>query len=70
MSKAVQAGTEDGACVSAGEATRIFARMRSAYPTMERVARMPAEALDALNVEGVSWELSQRTCPGADNPVR
>lgn len=66
----MQPRTEDGACVSKGEAARIVAEMHGAYPTKERVARMPPETLDALNIEGVSWELSGRTCPGADNPAR
>jgi glyoxylase-like metal-dependent hydrolase (beta-lactamase superfamily II) len=68
--RAVKEASEDGPCVSAAEARRILASVALAYPTQERVARMPPEALDALNVEGVAWELTGRTCPGTQNPIR
>jgi hypothetical protein len=31
---------------------------------------MPGEVLDNLNVEGVGFELTGRTCPGRQNPIR
>lgn len=62
--------SEAGPCVSAAEARQVLAGMRDAFPVEERVARMPTAALDQLNIEGVRFELTGRTCPGAENPVR
>jgi glyoxylase-like metal-dependent hydrolase (beta-lactamase superfamily II) len=67
---AIRPESEDGSCVSAPEAQRVLARMRQAYPVVERVARMPSAALDQLNIEGVNFELTGRSCPGTPNPIR
>ena len=70
VERATRKDTEGGPCVTAEEGRRILADVRRQYPTHERVARMPAEALDALNLEGVGWELTGHACPGAPNPIR
>jgi len=70
VQRATQPDSEGGPCVAAAEGQRVLAVIRRDYPTDERVARMPPEALDSLNLEGVSWELTGRTCPGAANPIR
>jgi len=62
--------SEAGLCVSPAEARQVLAAMRAAFPVEERVARMPAAALDQLNIEGVRFELTGRTCPGVEDPVR
>lgn len=70
VQQATRGDTEGGACVTRAEGQGILRFMHREHPTDGRVARMPSEALDALNVEGVSWELTGRTCPGAKNPIR
>lgn len=59
-----------GGCVSPAEARRVLAHMHRTYPVDQRVARMPVDALDQLNIEGVHFELTGRSCPGMKNPVR
>jgi glyoxylase-like metal-dependent hydrolase (beta-lactamase superfamily II) len=70
IQQATRAATAGGTCVTRAEGQRILRFMRREYPTDGRVARMPSEALDALNLEGVNWELTGRTCPGTENPIR
>lgn len=70
VATAVDSGSESGACVAQAEAEQVLIDIRGAFPTEEGVARMPPDALDALNIEGVSYELSGRTCPGVENPIR
>jgi len=59
-----------GSCVSPAEARQLLAGMHRAFPVEQRVARMPVAVLDQLNIEGVRFELTGRTCPGANDPVR
>ncbi len=70
MAKAVAPASPDGACVTKAEAAALLIEMRRAFPTDEGVARMPPDDLDALNIAGVSYELSGKTCPGVENPIR
>lgn len=70
VATAIDPGSASGACVAKAEATPMLIEMRRTFPTVEGVARMPPDALDALNIEGVSYELSGTTCPGVENPVR
>jgi glyoxylase-like metal-dependent hydrolase (beta-lactamase superfamily II) len=70
VERATRRDTDGGPCVTAPEGQRILAAIRRDHATDERVARMPPDALDGLNLEGVSWELTGRACPGAANPVR
>ena len=70
VTRATGATSDAAACISAEEGERILATMRREHPTVARVARMPEGVLDALNLEGVDWELTGKTCPGTANPVR
>ncbi len=70
VTTAVDPGSAGGACVTKAEAASLLIEMRRAFPTVEGVARMPPDDLDALNIKGVSYELSGKTCPGVENPVR
>jgi len=70
VAAAVDPGSADGACVAKAEAKGILIEMRRTYPTTDSVARMPPDDLEALNIEGVSYELSGKACPGVENPVR
>jgi glyoxylase-like metal-dependent hydrolase (beta-lactamase superfamily II) len=70
VQRATRSDSDAGACLGAAESKRILAEVQSAYPTDAVVARMPPEALDALNLEGVSWELTGKSCPGTQNPIR
>jgi glyoxylase-like metal-dependent hydrolase (beta-lactamase superfamily II) len=67
---ATRPGSEDGSCVSPAEARRVLTYVRRSYPANDRVALMPGEVLDGLNIEGVGFELTGRTCPGRQNPIR
>lgn len=69
VATAIDPGSAGGACVVKAEATPMLIEMRRTFPTVEGVARMPPDNLDALNIEGVSYELSRKTCPGVENPV-
>ena len=70
VTRATGATSDAGACVSAEEGERVLVTMRREHPTDAPVARLPEGVLDALNLEGVNWELTGKTCPGTANPVR
>jgi glyoxylase-like metal-dependent hydrolase (beta-lactamase superfamily II) len=67
---AVQPTSPGQRCLSAEEAARVLGAVRAAFPVEQRVARMPAEALDQLNLAGVAAELGSGVCPGPPNPIR
>lgn len=70
VATAIAPASAGGACVTPAEAAPLLIEMRRSFPTNESVARMPPDNLDALNIEGVNFELSGKTCPGVENPVR
>jgi hypothetical protein len=68
--EAAAAGSAQGACITASEATALLARMRQTWPTDGVVAKMPPDALDQLNIEGAGHEIGAASCEGRTNPVR
>jgi len=68
--KAIAADSPGGACVTAKEAAGLLDDMRRTWPTDAIVAKMPADALNQLNIEGVGHEMGATACEGRKNPVR
>jgi glyoxylase-like metal-dependent hydrolase (beta-lactamase superfamily II) len=62
--------SDGGACITKREAEVLLATIRREWPAKGVVAKMPPDALDQLNIEGVGHELGAAACEGRRNPIR
>jgi glyoxylase-like metal-dependent hydrolase (beta-lactamase superfamily II) len=67
---AASPASDSGACITKREAEVLLATMRREWPAKGMVAKMPPDALDQLNIEGVGHELGAAPCEGRTNPIR
>jgi glyoxylase-like metal-dependent hydrolase (beta-lactamase superfamily II) len=71
LAKEAAAPTSRGSsCITKAEADELLATIRKEWPAEGVVAKMPPDALDQLNIEGVGHEVGAASCEGRTNPVR